>query len=101
MKFNTLSLQSVIVHQVPAKNDGSASGPVLSEAPSPTNTRVFQFFRQRMSGVMANKGLPIEPDVAKIGADGQIAIVLKALQAFVDDPTKLVSASREVCSASL
>jgi hypothetical protein len=96
VKFNTLTLKSVIVHQVPAKSDSTATGPVLSEAPSPQNTQVFQFFRQRMSGVMANKGLPVEPDTARIAAEPAVETVLKAVQAFVDDEDNLVTSSQAI-----
>jgi hypothetical protein len=96
VQFNTLTLKSVIVHQVPAKSDGSATGPVLSEAPSPQNARVFQFFRQRMSGVMATKGLPIEPDTARIAADASVGTVITAVQSFVDDTKHFVDASRDI-----
>jgi hypothetical protein len=96
VKFNTLSLKSVIVHQVPAKSDASATGPLLSEAPSPNNAPVFQFFRQRMSGVMANKGLPVEPDAARIAAEPKVATVLTAAQAFIDDDKNLVTASQAI-----
>ena len=96
MKFNTLKLDDVVVHRVPAKNDPTATGPVLSEAPSPQDNKVFAFFRQRMSGVMANRGLPIEPDTTIVAANPPAGEVLLAVTRLVGDPQELVSASREI-----
>jgi len=57
---------------------------------------VFAFFRQRMSGVMANKGLPIEPDTALVSANPKAGDVLLAVARLVEDPDELVRASREI-----
>jgi 37-kD nucleoid-associated bacterial protein len=96
MKFNTLKLSDVMVHKVPAKSDEGAEGPVLSEAASPRDSNVFQFFRQRMSGVMANRGLPIERDTATIEKDARVATVLDAVTTMLQDPSHLVTASQDI-----
>lgn len=56
-QFNTLALVDIVIHRVPSRSDGDANGPILSQAPSPKGPRVCSFFRQRLSGVMARKGL--------------------------------------------
>jgi len=98
VKFNTLKLHDVVVHRVPAKGNPTLSGPILSEAPSPHDSNVFAFFRQRMSGVMANKGLPIEPDPKLLNTDPAIGDVLRAVASVVSDPAQLVPASREIAT---
>lgn len=96
MEFNTLSLDDIVIHRVPARGDDGATGPILSQAPSPKDARVFGFFRQRLSGVMARKGLPVERDVARIAVDAALAAVVDAAVEIIADATKLVPASHAI-----
>jgi hypothetical protein len=96
VKFNTLKLDDFVVHRIPERSDPDDDGPVLSEAASPRDSHVFAFFRQRMSGVMASKGLPIEPDTALFSANSRAEEVLLAVARLVEDPDELVAASREI-----
>jgi hypothetical protein len=98
MKFNTLKLSDVMVHMVPATNADGPKEPVLSEAPSPNDSNVFTFFRQRMSGVMANKGLPIEPDPALAANDPNAGDVVAAVSRVLHNPHDLVGASQEIAT---
>lgn len=96
MKFNTFSIDDIIVHKVPVKNAPGTTGPLLSEAASPHDDNVFYFFRQRMSGVMANRGLPVEPDPARAASNAKVGVVLEAVAGLVSDPAELVPASQAI-----
>jgi hypothetical protein len=96
VKFNTLEIRDVVVHRVPARDDPLEPAPVLSEAPSPYDERVFSFFRQRMSGVMASRGLLVKPDGHRLASVAQAGVVLGAVREVVDDPAKLVPASQVI-----
>jgi hypothetical protein len=94
VQLNTLAIEDVVIHRVPGKNDVGATGPVLSEALSPPDPRVFGFFRQRLSGVMARRGLPVQADVHGIAADAALGIVIAAVDQALVRRADLVSASK-------
>ena len=96
MQFNTLRLDDIVVHRVPGRGEPGATGPLLSEATSPREPRVFGFFRQRLSGVMARKGLPVEPDPAALALDATVGTVMTAVRAIIDDTANLVTASQTI-----
>jgi hypothetical protein len=96
MQFNTLRLEDIVVHRVPGRGDAGAVGPLLSEAQSPRDARVFSFFRQRLSGVMARKGLPVEPDPAALATDAAVGTVMSAARDIIGHAGNLVTASQTI-----
>jgi len=96
VEYNTLAFDEIVIHRVPSRGDAGATGPHLSQAPSPKDAKVFGFFRQRLSGVMARKGLPVEPDNARFTSDAILKTVIDAAGAIISDPTRLDPASQSI-----
>lgn len=78
------------------KGDPATPAPVLSEAPSPREDRVFGFFRQRISGVMASRGLPVERDTQRISDDPAVGTVVEAVGGIIADPSQVVAGSQVI-----
>jgi hypothetical protein len=87
MKLNTLTLDNMIIHRIPRKSDDGGD-PVFSDVADPQADDVRGFFRQRLSGVMASKGLLIERDPQ---GDPTTA---DAVDAILADAKTLVAQSR-------
>jgi len=81
-----LQLSQVIVHRIPAAGTGAA--PRFSDVPAPPSGPVTAYFEQRVSGVMGDQGVEIEPD------DGAESATRDAVLAVLRDPAALAEQSR-------
>jgi hypothetical protein len=81
-----LHLTQVIVHRIPAA--GSGAQPRFSDVPAPPSGPVTAYFEQRVSGVMGDQGVEIEPD------EEAEAATRDAILAILRDPAALAEQSR-------
>lgn len=82
-----LRLEQVIVHRVPSAAD-VGSVPRFSDVPAPPSGSVTAYFEQRVSGVMGDQGVEIEPD------DEAESATRDAILAILRDPARLAEQSR-------
>lgn len=82
-----LQLEQVIVHRVPSAAD-VGSVPRFSDVPAPPSGSVTAYFEQRVSGVMGDQGVEIEPD------DEAESATRDAILAILRDPARLSEQSR-------
>jgi 37-kD nucleoid-associated bacterial protein len=82
-----LQLKQVIVHRVPSAVD-VGSAPRFSDVPAPPSGSVTAYFEQRVSGVMGDQGMEIEPE------DEAESATRDAILAILRDPDSLAEQSR-------
>src|SRR5437867_2008849 len=84
-----LKLDQVIVHRIPAANDPTAQ-PRYSDVPAPPSGSVTAYFEGRVTGVMGEQGIAIEPN------DEAESATRDAISAILRDPQSLAEQSRLV-----
>jgi hypothetical protein len=82
-----LKLDQVIVHRIPAANDPTAQ-PRYSDVPAPPSGSVTAYFEGRVTGVMGEQGIAIEPN------DEAESATRDAISAILRDPQSLAEQSR-------
>lgn len=89
MNLRTLRLDNLVIHRIPRTPEaGQSGGPVFSDLADPQTNDVRVFFRDRLTGVMTDRGFPIKRDPTQDGT------AIDAIGAILADATTLVVQSR-------
>jgi hypothetical protein len=96
MNYNTLKLNSVIMHRVPekTKGNGAPTGPELSDIPSPHDDETQFFFRRKLTAAFGYQSFSIE-EVEKAKLCGVVA----ARKILADPDTALIPQSQALAKS--
>jgi hypothetical protein len=95
MRINTITVKSIIVHEIPqhySRVQSPSAGAILSDVVSPLNTQIKTFFKEKILGSLGRSALDVEVDPSATSRSPQIIASMLSSQTSKE----FVAASQEL-----